>query len=69
VGGLGAFGGFAIPLAMSFAVRDLGQRGYAIGFVVFVFLALVALTAAWVLKYAPVVAAAPAELRPDPRQA
>jgi NNP family nitrate/nitrite transporter-like MFS transporter len=51
VGGLGAFGGFAIPPAMAFAVRDLGDRGYAIGFVVFVFLALVSLGVAWVLKY------------------
>jgi NNP family nitrate/nitrite transporter-like MFS transporter len=52
VGGIGAFGGFAIPPAMAFAVRDLGERGYAIGFVVFVFLALVALGVTWVLKYA-----------------
>jgi NNP family nitrate/nitrite transporter-like MFS transporter len=52
VGGLGAFGGFAIPPAMAFAVRDLGDRGYAIGFVVFVFLALLSLGVAWVLKYA-----------------
>lgn len=51
VGGLGAFGGFAIPPAMAFAVRDLGDRGYAIGFVVFVFLALVSLAVSWVLKY------------------
>ncbi len=53
VGGLGAFGGFAIPPAMAFAVRDLGDRGYAIGFVVFIFLALVSLMVAWVLKYGP----------------
>lgn len=52
VGGIGAFGGFAIPPAMAFAVRDLRDRGYAIGFVVFVFLALVALGVTWVLKYA-----------------
>jgi MFS transporter, NNP family, nitrate/nitrite transporter len=52
VGGIGAFGGFAIPPAMAFAVRDLGDRGYAIGFVVFVFLTLVALGVTWVLKYA-----------------
>jgi NNP family nitrate/nitrite transporter-like MFS transporter len=51
VGGLGAFGGFAIPPAMAFAVRDLGDRGYAIGFVVFVFLALLSLVVSWVLKY------------------
>jgi NNP family nitrate/nitrite transporter-like MFS transporter len=51
VGGLGAFGGFVIPPAMAFAVRDLGQSGYPIGFVVFVFLALFSLTMAWILKY------------------
>ncbi len=58
VGGIGAFGGFAIPPAMAFAVRDLGPRGYAIGFIVFVFLALVSLGVAWVLKYST---AAPVE--------
>lgn len=51
VGGLGAFGGFAIPPALAFAVRDLGDRGYAIGFIVFVFLSLVSLAVAWMLKY------------------
>lgn len=51
VGGIGAFGGFAIPPAMAFAVRDLGDRGYSIGFVVFVFLALVSLAVIWILKY------------------
>jgi MFS transporter, NNP family, nitrate/nitrite transporter len=51
VGGIGAFGGFAIPPAMAFAVSDLGDRGYAIGFVVFIVLALVSLGVAWVLKY------------------
>lgn len=51
VGGLGAFGGFVIPQALGFAVSDLGTRGYAIGFVVFVFLALGSLSLAWVLKY------------------
>lgn len=52
VGGLGAFGGFAIPPAMAFAVHDLGTNGYAIGFVTFVFLALFSLSMAWILKYA-----------------
>jgi NNP family nitrate/nitrite transporter-like MFS transporter len=51
VGGLGAFGGFAIPPILGFAVRDLGQPGYAIGFVVFVFLALLSLAMVWILKY------------------
>lgn len=51
IGGIGALGGFVIPPAMAFAVRDLGERGYAIGFVVFVFLSLMSLGVAWVLKY------------------
>jgi len=51
VGGLGAFGGFAIPPVLGFAVRDLGAKGYAIGFVVFIFLALVSLSMIWILKY------------------
>lgn len=59
VGGLGAFGGFAIPPMMAFAVRDLGPKGYSIGFIVFVFLALLSLTMAWLLKYAAAPVAAP----------
>lgn len=51
VGGLGALGGFVIPPALGFAVHDLGQRGYAIGFILFVFLALFSLSMAWILKY------------------
>ncbi len=51
VGGVGAFGGFAIPPIMAFAVRDLGTPGYTIGFVVFIFLALFSLSMAWILKY------------------
>jgi len=47
----GAFGGFAIPPMLAFAVRDLGPRGYSIGFIVFVFLSLLSLTMAWLLKY------------------
>jgi NNP family nitrate/nitrite transporter-like MFS transporter len=53
VGGLGAFGGFAIPPLLAFAVKNLGKRGYAIGFIIFVFLALSSLSMAWVLKYMP----------------
>lgn len=51
VGGLGALGGFVIPPAMGFAVSDLGNRGYAVGFIVFIYLCLASMTAAWVLKY------------------
>jgi NNP family nitrate/nitrite transporter-like MFS transporter len=62
VGGLGALGGFVIPPVMGFAVHDLGQRGYAIGFIVFVFLALFSLSMAWILKYTR---EAPVPLAPD----
>lgn len=62
VGGLGAFGGFVIPPMMAFAVGDLGERGYSIGFVVFVYLTTSALLMTWILKYAMQAAAAPEEL-------
>jgi NNP family nitrate/nitrite transporter-like MFS transporter len=51
VGGLGAFGGFAIPPMLAFAVRDLGKSGYSIGFIVYLFLALLSLVMTWLLKY------------------
>ena len=54
VGGIGAFGGFVIPPMMAFAVRDLGRPGYAVGFIVFVFLALLSLALTWIVKYAKV---------------
>ena len=51
VGGLGALGGFVLPPVMGFAVSDLGNRGYPIGFIVFVFLSIFALSMVWILKY------------------
>jgi NNP family nitrate/nitrite transporter-like MFS transporter len=60
VGGLGAFGGFAIPPMLAFAVRDLGKPGYSIGFVVYLFLALFSLFMAWILKYSEADIAEPA---------
>jgi len=51
VGGLGALGGFVLPPVMGFAVSDLGKRGYSIGFIVFVFLSIFALSMVWILKY------------------
>jgi len=62
VGGLGAFGGFAIPPMLAFAVRDLGKNGYSIGFVVYLFLALLSLFMAWILKYAEAEAGEPAPI-------
>ncbi|GAB4239797.1 MAG: nitrate/nitrite transporter [Acidobacteriota bacterium] len=43
VGGLGAFGGFAIPPVMGWAVEHWGSGGYARGFVTFVVLTLLSL--------------------------
>jgi len=60
VGGLGAFGGFAIPPMLAFAVRDLGKAGYSIGFVVYLFLALLSLFMAWILKYSEAESSEPA---------
>ena len=50
VGGLGAFGGFAIPPVMGAFVTASGTAGYAQGFVVFVVLAVISFFFAWVLK-------------------
>jgi NNP family nitrate/nitrite transporter-like MFS transporter len=50
IGGLGAFGGFAIPPLMGAFVSARGSAGYATGFFTFVVLASVSLTAAYVLK-------------------
>lgn len=52
VGGLGAFGGFAIPPIMGEFVRSQGSAGYALGFIVFIGLALISLTMAYTLKRA-----------------
>ena len=54
VGGLGAFGGFVIPLIMGLFVKINGQPGYAQGFSVFVVMAVLALILFVVLnRYAP----------------
>jgi len=49
VGGLGAFGGFALPPILSVFVRLLGPDGYATGFLTYVVIALVALALALAL--------------------
>lgn len=51
MGGLGAFGGFAIPPIMAAFVSVQGQAGYSSGFVVFVVLALPSLAAIYWLKW------------------
>jgi MFS transporter, NNP family, nitrate/nitrite transporter len=52
IGGLGAFGGFAIPPVLGIFVRLQGAQGYASGFLTFVLLALLALGMASVLRRA-----------------
>ena len=52
IGGLGAFGGFAIPPLMGLFVGAYGARGYALGFQIFVALAVAALALFAVLKRA-----------------
>jgi NNP family nitrate/nitrite transporter-like MFS transporter len=52
VGGLGAFGGFALPPILSLFVRLQGQDGYAIGFLTYVVISLIALFLALTLSRA-----------------
>jgi NNP family nitrate/nitrite transporter-like MFS transporter len=55
VGGLGAFGGFVIPLLMGLFIKINGHSGYAQGFSVFVLMAVMALILFAVLnRYTPV---------------
>ncbi len=50
VGGLGAFGGFAIPPVLGWAVRAWGDAGYARGYLVFVALAALSLGMVWLAR-------------------
>lgn len=50
IGGLGAFGGFAIPAIMGYIVAVLGDSGYSKGFGVFIGLAVVSLLLSVILK-------------------
>jgi NNP family nitrate/nitrite transporter-like MFS transporter len=43
VGGLGAFGGFAVPPLLGVFVRVSGTSGYATGFLIFILLAALSL--------------------------
>jgi MFS transporter, NNP family, nitrate/nitrite transporter len=56
VGGLGAFGGFALPPLMAVAVRVFGTAGYAYGFLVFVGLAVASVGLLFLLQSARPVA-------------
>lgn len=57
VGGLGAFGGFAIPTLLGAIVRARGEAGYAGGFILFAALALFSLGLAYLLRRTGVVRA------------
>jgi MFS transporter, NNP family, nitrate/nitrite transporter len=50
VGGLGAFGGFAIPPLLGAFVRAQGASGYAAGFIIFVGLGVASLALAFTLR-------------------
>lgn len=52
VGGLGAFGGFAIPPAMGAVARAFGSAGYARGFAIFVGLAALSIAMVFCLRRA-----------------
>jgi NNP family nitrate/nitrite transporter-like MFS transporter len=62
VGGLGAFGGFAIPPIMAMFVESMGTAGYARGFLLFLVLAFMAFTVALALKWSRQPAEAPRAL-------
>jgi len=49
VGGLGAFGGFAVPPMLGMFVDIYGKIGYARGFVIYVILGIICITTAIVL--------------------
>ncbi|OGQ47764.1 MAG: MFS transporter [Deltaproteobacteria bacterium RIFCSPLOWO2_02_FULL_46_8] len=50
VGGIGAFGGFAIPPLLGLFVQSRGNIGYVRGFVVFLILAILSILLAFLLK-------------------
>jgi len=49
VGGLGAFGGFAVPPILGIFVDHYGITGYAKGFIVYVFLAVISIIMSFIL--------------------
>ncbi|HJX12633.1 MAG TPA: MFS transporter [Dehalococcoidales bacterium] len=52
VGGIGAFGGFAIPPLLGFFVRVQGTSGYSCGFITFITLSVISLVLAFILRRA-----------------
>jgi MFS transporter, NNP family, nitrate/nitrite transporter len=65
IGGLGAFGGFAIPPVLGAFVRAQGASGYASGFVTYLVLALVSLLLAYILRQTHVLSK-PGKAAPQP---
>ena len=49
VGGLGAFGGFAVPPLLGLSIDIYGVEGYAKGFIVYVVLAIIAILVSYIL--------------------
>ncbi len=70
VGGLGAFGGFVVPPVLGVFVDIFGKDGYALGFVVYLLLAGLALGISLALRFRPMRvetgAGAPGAIRPVP---
>ncbi len=50
IGGLGAFGGFAIPPVMGATASAYGKSGYALGFMVFIILSVLSIGVVILLK-------------------
>lgn len=50
IGGLGAFGGFVVPLLLAVAVEEYGSAGYALGFLLFPFLSSGAIVVSFRLR-------------------
>lgn len=61
VGGLGAFGGFAVAPLLGWVVEARGASGYSEGFLVFVLLAAASWVAAWAIGRRPAAAQFPSK--------
>ena len=68
IGGLGAFGGFAIPPVLGIFVRYLGAPGYATGFVTYIALTAISLAMALILRQSHVNSRASKETVQEPAE-
>ncbi len=50
VGGLGAFGGFCLPMALGWAADNMGDRGYAYGFFLYTIIAAFNIVMTFILE-------------------